>query len=231
MGCSERNYEYFEKHLVDAVWDIYESNLAIKTKKLDIEKLLNTAINQPVRKKILPTQVLVSMANRGELGINPFEAHRIGKDAIGVGADPTCLINAECFQISPFAAEKEETFNFNRELVQSSGGMLAPINGLETVESVGCGHFTAFVRAAIHGCRTSEPDLADKNGMVTVHSCNDKYFSDLCNNGWDWNEYDWRVAATWPFLPDLLQKALNASNSIATSVQGGRVPRFMQKHL
>ena len=53
---------------------------------------------------------------------------------------------------------------------------MAPINGLETVESVVCGHFTAFVRAAIHGCRTSEPDLADKNGRVTVHSCNDKYF-------------------------------------------------------
>ena len=65
MGCSERNYEYFEKHLVDAVWDIHESNVAIKTKKLDIEKLLTTSINQPVRKKIPPSQVLVSMANRG----------------------------------------------------------------------------------------------------------------------------------------------------------------------
>ena len=97
MSCSARNYEYFDKHLVDAVWGIHESNVAIRTKKLDIEEFLKMGINQPVRKKILPSQVLVSMANRGELGINPFEAHRIGKDAIGVGADPTCLINVEFF--------------------------------------------------------------------------------------------------------------------------------------
>lgn len=97
-------------------------------------------------------------------------------------------------------------------------GLLAPLNGSERYLSVACGHTAAFFRAALHACRTPQASIADSSGVLSVQalSRNDPELEALFQRGWAWTVLPWQVESTWPRLPDLAQRALNASNSVAT---------------
>ena len=164
------------------------------------------------------TLVLVHPDNRSKLGVNAFNAHRNGAFIKRMGADLQELLKATAFEICGVEPKRTEQIEFNRRLVDAAAGMLAPINGAERYVSVGCGHTAAFVRAALASCVTPQPSIADGSGHLNVqHICKgDGKLKRMIERGWSWTILPWQVEMTWPMLPDLAQRALNASNSVAS---------------
>ena len=56
----------------------------------------------------------------------------------------------------------------NKAKVAASDGLLAPITGSEKYLSATGGHFEAFCKASIAGCKTSEPAVANDVGCVDL---------------------------------------------------------------
>ena len=83
-----------------------------------------------------------------------------------IGCDERQLQNAVLFEISRDATTKAKQIAVNQNLIELSGGLLAPLTGMERGLSVGCGHFTAFVRAAQAGCHTHELGIADSDERI-----------------------------------------------------------------
>ena len=96
--------------------------------------------------------------------------------------------------------------------------MLAPVNGSERFMSVSCGHTAQFCKAAIASCKTPQSTLADVTGHLNVQivMAGDKALQTMLEKGWAWTIIPWQVEAQWPTLADLAQRALNASNSVAS---------------
>ena len=171
-----------------------------------------------VLEDVSPKLFLVHPDNRSKLGVNPYNAHRVGANIKKVGADLVLLKKATCFEISPMIPMKLKQFQFNRSLVKQSGGMLAPVSGTERFLSVACGHTVQFCKAALAGCVTPQSSLADATGHLNVQAIasGDKDFQTMLEKGWSWTVVPWPVEATWPSMPDLAQRALNAANSVAS---------------
>ena len=75
----------------------------------------------------------------------------------------------------------------------------------------------AFCRAALRGCKTSESELANASGVIDLESIKlDGVFKKMLEEGWDWEVVDAEAEEIWPDLPDFLQRALNAGNSVAS---------------
>ena len=107
-------------------------------------------------KLVLPaSSVLVHPDNRGTLGINPFDCHRLGSEIKALGADLKEVRYAVCIELSRHRDLRHAQVSYNCDLVAASGGLLAPVTGREKVLSVGGGHLAAFVRAALAECRTA----------------------------------------------------------------------------
>ncbi len=70
-----------------------------------------------------PSQIAVHPSNRGGLGLNPRNAHKVGAAIKLVGGD---LEDATCFEI-PHGLQCDNQMMFNRELVEHSEGLLTPL--------------------------------------------------------------------------------------------------------
>ena len=92
--------------------------------------------------------------NRGSLGLNGHNVHKNGHSMDQVGVDMKELGTATAFELCPLEPLRSQQLAFNQKLVEAIKGLLAPLNGNETVLSVGTGHWTAWIRAVMHGCRT-----------------------------------------------------------------------------
>ena len=92
--------------------------------------------------------IMTHPKNRGGLGLNAHNVHINGNTIRSVGADSSELARATCFELSHDEATRSKQLKFNKDLTDSSGGLLAPITGEERYLSVGCGHTAAFCRAA-----------------------------------------------------------------------------------
>ena len=214
------NKHGLDSNLVDVVDTLLaRTDIGVITKLKDATKIFMA--NNLARKgiKYKATQMLVHHKNRGKLGLNPYNAHRVGASVKRIGCDLNQLINAACMQMSPFSDVREEQISFNQKQIDRADGLLANINGTEVSLTLACGHMAAFIRAAESGCRTSEPTLADRNGHINKESIikNDNGFESLFNVGWEWTEYDWRVDAAWPQFADIAQRAFNASNTVPST--------------
>lgn len=160
-------------------------------------------------------QIMVSTRNRAGLGVNAYNAHAVGSKILKVGADLKELGKATCFEMSPNANVRDEQVAFNRALVESSQGLLAPLTNQERYVSVSCSHTTQFCRAVNAGCKTPHQHLADSEGKLMKQLfLNDRCFASMLTSGWTWQVVAWQVAEVLPFIPDLAEKALNASNNI-----------------
>ena len=202
--------------LVDEVQSLIdEENIAIITKygKIKAVLLSHNLVTKIMRKAC---EMMCHPANRGGLGLNPFNVHRNGRNIWRVGVDIGQLHGAATFQMSPDPSVRKEQVKFNKQLVDVAGGLLAPVNGSENSLTVSCGHWTALVRAIMHGCRTTEKEMADKDDILNRETFvkKDEAFFDLMDKGWSVTEFDWRCEAAWPALPDVAQRALNASNTV-----------------
>jgi len=165
-----------------------------------------------------PSEVMCHPDNRGKLMLNAFNSHRNGATIRSVGADMSMLNKSTAFELSPTQVIREEAVRLNEKLISNSSGMLAPLFGKERFMSVGGGHTVAFCRAAIAGCCTPEASLKDPNGRLNQQMLtkSDPSFKEMLEKGWEWTIVSWQAEAQWPGLPDLAQRALNASNNVAS---------------
>ena len=134
------------------------------------------------------------------------------------GVDLNELGKANCFELCPLEPTKSMQIAWNARLVKNSKGLLAELNGSESVMSVGTGHFTAGCRAVKAGCRTPFPQLADANGCLAPDRFRkkDHRWSVCFDKGWVWRRWPWQAEVAWPSLPDLAQRALNSSHSVTS---------------
>lgn len=165
-----------------------------------------------------PRLIMTHPDNRGKLGVNAFNAHRVGAYIKRVGADLAELKKATAFELSAVGDRKLMQLSFNQNMVDRSKGMLAPLSGSERYLSVSCGHTAQFAKAAAASCTTPQPALADTNGCLNIQHLakDDPTLHAMLTKGWSWTVLPWQVEETWPTLPDLAQRALNASNSVAS---------------
>ena len=188
----------------------------ILSRWLEILEIFETN-NITQRLQLKATLFLVHPSNRGKLGLNPHNAHRTGKNVIGVGGNADELKNAVGFELAPPGPARKEQTDFNKSLAELSTGLLAEVNGSEKYATIGCGHFTAFMRAAFGGCKTLEPTLQDSFGNIDKGLINrDKQLNKLMHEGWMWTIIPYDAERAWPKLPDLGQRALNATNNVAS---------------
>lgn len=182
---------------------------------LDILKVHKIAY---VVEDIDPDMMLVHPDNRSKLGVNPFNAHRVGAYIHRVGADMELLTKATCSELSPIEATRKRQIDFNHQLVSSSAGMLAPVSGAERYVSLGCGHTAQFIKAVRANCTTPQPSIADDSGRLNIQRItkDDPNLKRMIERGWSWTVLPWQCEVAWPRIADLAQSALNASNSVAS---------------
>ena len=165
---------------------------------------------------VLPEKVLCHPCNRGGLGLNPHNAHRTGAKVQSIGADLKQL-DTYLFTMPPAGAVAAKHIKFNEELVSIAEGMLAPVNGHELYTSVAGGHFEAFCKAANAGCKTNQKNIMDEQGNIDVGKLKkDFVFKKLLEKGWRCMVIDGHAEELIPGLPDFIQRAKNAHNSIAS---------------
>ena len=217
-GSAQNGYvfTYFPKVVVEKGWEIHlDTSLPIMTKKSMFEELLNMA--QAIEHGVLvnPKFVMVHPANRSGFGINAHNSHRIGALIKRVGADFDELKSCWLFEVSGVPKQREAQLDFNEKLVRAADGKLAPLNSAEKFLSVSKSHTFALARAVTHCCKTDNVELAGADGHIDAQRLRrDAKFAKMLDEGWQVRKVNWEAEATWPFLPDLIQRACNAANDI-----------------
>ena len=166
-----------------------------------------------------PKLMFVHQKNRASLGLSWHNVHRNGAKIYSVGADLKQLTNAYAFEMQPDGELRAAQIEKNSSLIRRSGGLLAEPSGFERMVTVGCGHTVAFCRAAKALCRTPQAEIADENGQIDCSKlCKDAQLGRMINVGWPWTIIPAKIDELYPEFADIAQKALNASNHVATMV-------------
>ena len=201
---------------IENVNRLIEASGPILSRYEKVMKILKDA-NMTQTPTILPSQILCHPCNRAKLGLNPFEVHRVGKKVVDVGFSRDELRGAVCIEVHPDKTVSDEQYAFNAELISHSDGLLAPVSGRETYLSLGGGHMAAFLRAVDTGAKTSEPSLADECGCLNKQKImRDEVLQEVLSSGYEWTVLSWKTQDRCPGLCDFIQRALNATNSIAS---------------
>lgn len=195
------------------VEEVLASDMGALTKWNRIEELLLFLKVAYHVEAVKCDEFLVHPHNRGRLGLNPFDVHRIGSNIKRAGADMSLLTKAVAFEVSPLAAVSKEQFDFNRNLVAMSKGLLAPVNGSERFMTVGCGHTAAFIKCVLAGCMSP-----DGTKLTLEYAGHDMVLRNMINKGWGWTIIPHYVEKRFPNLPFVAQQALNAMNNAANQV-------------
>ena len=202
--------------MVAVVQDMIDAPLPILA---NIHQILEECLKNGLayRTILSAVDVLVHPSNRCKLGLNAYNCHHNGANMVKVGADRKELHNAFAIELARQPKEREAQVAFNQQLVDAANGLLAQVTGNERVASVGCGHMAAFTKAAIIGTRTSEASLQDVNGNLALASfiASDSELQAMIKEGWEWTVFKAECEEMWPMLPDLLQRGLNATNTLS----------------
>ena len=106
----------------------------------------------------------------------------------------------------------------NEKVIKSAKGMLANVNGMERALTLGTGHCAAFCKAANAGCKTPISHLSNNDGFIDLAALKrQKEFKKMLEVGWSFVYLPAQVEMAWPTAPDIIQKALNASNEVHAS--------------
>lgn len=106
----------------------------------------------------------------------------------------------------------------NEKVIKGCNGMLASVNGMERALTLGTGHCAAFCKAANAGCKTPISHLSNTDGFIDLAALKrQKEFKEMLEVGWNFIYLPWQVEVAWPTAPDIIQKALNASNEVHAS--------------
>ena len=164
-----------------------------------------------------PEDVLCHPSNRGSLGLNGYTAHKNGAYIMAVGVNKQELDkSAVSIGMNPNPQVRDWQLAYNDKLISRGDGLFAPRTGRECRLSLGAGHAAAWWRASMHGCKTQEPSLQDRNGCLsrTFLQQKDDQF-EVCCKGWTHYSLPYTVEIAWPRLCDVWQRACNASQNVA----------------
>ena len=213
---------FYPKELVDYIGSRIEQHREGQLGPITAWKdCLERLFSENVAKNMIcmSEEFIIHPKNRSGLGVNAYNVHRVGAMLKKIGVDISELEKAVAFERMPMEPMRSNQVAFNEKLISASKGMLAPLTGRELFVSVGTGHTTQFFKAAKAGCASSEPTLADaaSGGKLNAESLSrDSRFKTALTKGWTWTILPWQAEVTWPHLPDLAQRALNASNNVAS---------------
>ena len=169
------------------------------------------------KQKIHTRNMLIHSSNRGTLGVNAHQAHRNGQTILKIGGDLDKLSNSCCFELPQDLDDRQRLIDFNHANVERANKMLARVNGTERHASVGGGHTSQFCKAVDACCETPLLDLANADGCLSKEKISkDRILGLMIEEGWEWLVIPSCVEAEWPRMPDLAQRALNASNNAVT---------------
>ena len=183
---------------------------------------IDRLIEGKVAKKLVaePGDFIIHPQNLSGFGATAYDVHRVGKMFNQIGVDPSELEKAAAFERMPMDPMSAAQVAFNEKLISASKGMLAPLTCSERFCSVGAGHAAEFFKAARAVCSTSEPTLVDPSmgGKMNAETflSQDPRFHSALRKGWLWAILPWQAEVTRPRLPDLAQRALDASNNVAS---------------
>ncbi|CAK9097021.1 Uncharacterized protein SCF082_LOCUS45533 [Durusdinium trenchii] len=168
--------------------------------------------------KIPPALLLVHSQNRSGIMINSHDAHKVGLAALKVGFQEPKLVDSLCVEVHQDQVKKQVQMSAMKSLVNASEGRLAPVTGLERFATLSSSHISQFLKAAHCGeCETALEDLQP----FAVESLHAAFRDDQCNKlateGWTWRVLQHQVEEACPWTAQLLQSALNTSNSIGQS--------------
>ena len=217
-ACSKlMSHRYTQEYVffIDALIDQGLKNMPQKF-WLDIETSFKEKGYVRFEDNVIADVLFVHEDNRGGLGCNPYDVHRNLVTILKGGCNPKKLDDAVSIERAPFGKHREEQEKFNESLC--ANGYIAKPNGSERLCTLGCGHFGQAVKGTRAGVGTPEPYLADTDGHLSVDNLSkkDERYGRLCKQGWRHLVLPYDMQVAWPRLPMLVQKALNASNSVAT---------------
>lgn len=211
--------------------ELRDADLAIGVKTKQILKLLEKKgyVHEQV---VHPTLLAVHKENRSGMMVNCWDVHAKGYEALRVGWNMKKLAESYCFEVSH--ARREEQLKPMKLLVEAADGLLAPCGGTERFLSVSSSHMSQFVRAVHAGCRTEDENLAGINKTLSLESLmqefEDPAFEAAVGEGWAWSCISSAVEDAAPWLPQLLQAALNSSNHIGRQATEIEVAMLLAYH-
>ena len=73
----------------------------------------------------------------------------------------------------------------------------------------------AIIKASILGAKTNDKSLSDNDGNLSPTSTGDAELNAMREEGWEWTAFVAEAEEALPQLPDLFQRGLNATHSMA----------------
>lgn len=149
--------------------------------------------------------------------INGFNARATGSKVAKVGANMEELHGAVCIEMSPFSMQQQQQLEANIKLAAGSKDMIPAPSGKEEFLTLGTSHMCMFIRCAKAGLKSCFKNISAADGSISMEIlATDPDFKKMLDEGWDWVVLPWQVEAAWPTLPEFAQRALNASNAVAS---------------
>ena len=171
---------------------------------------------------LAPSCLTVHPQNRSGLMLNSFDVHEKGLLALKMGFQLSKVAESFCFEMSSKKTIRDKQVDAMKALVEASDKKLAPVNGSERFMSVSCSHISQFLKAVGCGqCLTENEELAGMNqGYLSLESLEahfpaDHQFQAMVRKGWQWHCIKSEVEECCPWLPQLLQAALNSGNEVS----------------
>ena len=150
--------------------------------------------------------------------LNGFNAHANAANVKKIGANRKELHGAVAIEMQPVPAERDLQIEANRKLATASKGLISLPDGTELYLTLGTGHMASFCRSANAGGTTPFKTLQGPDGKTisTELLKRDPEWKAMLEEGWLFDILPWQVEKSWPSLPEFIQRALNAANSVAT---------------
>ena len=196
-----------------------DENLAINLKLSKVCQLLSEN-GLLYEQHLAPSCLTVHPQSRSGLMLNnAFDVHEKGLLALKMGFQVSKVSESFCFEMSSKKEERDKQVGAMRALVTASERKLAPVNGTERFMSVSCSHISQFLKAVGCGqCVTENEELGES--FLTVETLeaqfpSDHHFQSMVRNGWQWRCIKSEVEECCPWMPQLLQAALNSGNEIS----------------
>jgi hypothetical protein len=123
-------------------------------------------------------------------------------------------VQAICISISQ--KDRCKIVQFNEQLVEASGGHLAPISTPLRYASLAASHTNQVIRVVLASCKHSNPKATD-NGRLSVSkvSAHDHEFGGRLKTGLKWISVPAELFVLFPQLADRIQSAYNAGSHAA----------------
>ena len=161
------------------------------------------------RLSIPPKLVGVHPCNRDGHGISATEVHSLGSDIVGMGWSWKACAQAVCIEDDP----QSTIATYTAHMVSVSNGGLGRADQLQVqFGSLACGHTNRFLCAVLDAVPCELENLSVDNRMSSSKIvANDPGLQDALTNGLKWLILKAIVGVLYPTLPDLVQRAMQAT--------------------